>query len=510
MTTATTTEAPAEKPSSSLFLKIGVGVLVVALSALGYQAYLTVWAPYAAYEDPDIMGYLEQENPKSLSGGDTTHFHSSSGETFAQEIPNMGWGLSAAFDRGDGFFERPLQAALPEGFSSNNDGLGPLYNAVTCEGCHPADGRGRPPMNEHEPLLEGFVRVSIPGTGPYGAPLSPPGYGHQLSDKSVAGVPPEATVRVKWVEAETGVLPGGETYSLRKPEFLITNLAYGPLPADTMYDMRFGPQVYGLGLLEAIKEEDMLAWADPDDADGDGISGRVNKVWDLERGGKVIGRFGWKANSYDVRQQSAEAAYNDMGMNNPLFLYRHDDQAINHKARQNCEPEQNACLEAIQGKDFEMTPAQLVDVTTYLQTLGVVYRRDVDDPVALKGEALFAEAGCGGCHKSNITTGETEIARLENQLIHPYTDLLLHDMGEGLKGRPDFEASPTEWRTQPLWGIGKVELVNGHTNFLHDGRARNIQEAILWHGGEAEQAKQHYRQLSKEDRQALLKFINSL
>ncbi len=498
------------KQGSSLFLKVSLGVLAISTSALGMQAYKTVWEPYNAYEDPSIMGYLDKENPKSLTGGDTTHFHSTSGETFAQEIPNMGWGQSAAFDRGDGFFERPLQAALPPGYAANNDGLGPHYSATFCEACHAADGRGAPPKNEHEPIMEGFVRVSIPGKGPHGASLSPPGYGHQLSDKSVAGVRPEAHVRVKWVEAEAGVMQGGETYSLRKPEFIIKNLAYGPLPEDTMYEMRLGPQVFGLGLLEAITEEDLLAWADPDDEDGDGISGRVNTVWDLERGGNAIGRFGWKANSFDVRQQSAEAAYFDLGMNNPLFFYRYDDQQKDHKSRQNCEPEQTDCLQAVQGDDYEMTPAQLTDVTSYLQTLGVVYRRDVDNPVALKGESLFAEAGCIACHKTNITTGETEIARLENQLIHPYTDLLLHDMGEGLIGRTDFDASRTEWRTQPLWGIGRIEMVNGHTNFLHDGRARNIQEAILWHGGEAENAKETYKQYDADDRAAILTFLNTL
>ncbi len=499
-----------EKKSLSLFLKVGLPVLVIATGALGVQAYKTIWAPYNAYEDPDVMGYLEKENPKSLTGGDNTHFHASSGESFAQEIPNMGWGQSAAFDRGDGFFERALQDALPPGYSSNNDGLGPHYSATFCEACHAADGRGKPPENEYEPIMEGFVRVSIPGKGPHGASLSPPGYGHQLSDKSSVGVKPEAHVRVKWVEAETGIMEGGEAYSLRKPEFLINNLAYGPLPDDTMYEMRIGPQVFGLGLLEAITEEDMLAWSDPDDKDGDGISGRVNTVWDLERGGNAIGRFGWKANSFDVRQQSAEAAYFDLGMNNPLFFYRYDDQRKDHKSRQNCEPEQLDCLQAVQSDDFEMTPAQLTDVTSYLQTLGVVYRRDVDDPEALKGEALFAEAGCIACHKTNITTGETEISRLENQLIHPYTDLLLHDMGEGLIGRPDFDASRTEWRTQPLWGIGRIEMVNGHTNFLHDGRARNIQEAILWHGGEAEKAKQTYKQYAETERAAILKFLNTL
>ena len=499
-----------EKTPPSLFLKIGLGALALTIGGLGVQAYKTIWQPYAAFEDPDAMGYLDKENPKSLSGGDTTHFHSTSGESFAQETPNMGWGLSAAFDRGDGFFERPLQPAMPPGFSSDNDGLGPHFNNTFCEGCHAADGRGKPPENEFEPIMEGFVRLSIPGKGPHGASLSPPNYGHQLSDKAIAGVKPEAHVRVKWIETESGTLNGGEAYSLRKPEFIIKNLAYGPLPENTMYEMRLGPQVFGLGLLEAIKEDDLRAWADPEDKDGDGISGRTNTVWDMERGGNVIGRFGWKANSFDVRQQSAEAAFFDLGMDNPLFFYRHDDHSKDHKFRQNCEPAQADCIAAQQGDDFEMTPAQLTDVTTYLQTLAVVYRRDVNDPVALKGEALFAEAGCISCHKTNITTGTTEIARLENQLIHPYTDLLLHDMGEGLKGRPDFDASPTEWRTQPLWGIGKIELVNGHTNFLHDGRARNIQEAILWHGGEAETAKQKYKRYSVTDRGAVLKFLNTL
>ncbi len=499
-----------EKTPPSFLLKLGVCALTLSLGALGVQAYKTIWQPYASHEDPDIMDYLDKENPKSLSGGDTTHFHSTSGESFAQEIPNMGWGLSAAFDRGDGFFERPLQPALPPGFSSDNDGLGPHFNNTFCEGCHAADGRGKPPENEFEPIMEGFVRVSIPGKGPHGVSLSPPNYGHQLSDKAIAGVKPEAHVRVKWVEAENGTLNGGERYSLRKPEFIIKDLAYGPLPENTMYEMRLGPQVFGLGLLEAIKEDDLLAWSDPEDKDGDGISGRTNTVWDLERGGNVIGRFGWKSNSFDVRQQSAEAAFFDLGLDNPIFFYRHDEQNNTHKSRQNCEPEQADCLAAQQSDDFEMSPAQLTDVTTYLQTLAVVYRRDVNDPVALKGEALFAEAGCIGCHKTNITTGVTEIARLENQLIHPYTDLLLHDMGEGLKGRPDFDATPTEWRTQPLWGIGKIEMVNGHTNFLHDGRARNIQEAILWHGGEAETAKQKYMRYTVTDRGAVLKFLNSL
>lgn len=497
--------------NKSLFFKLSIGVLLLLVGVFAYTAYEAIWLPYAAYGDSS-MDYLAKEDPRSLSGGDTTHFHSSSGESFAQEIPNMGWGLSASFDRGDGFFERGFKPVRHPLDVSETDGLGPLFSNVSCEGCHGADGRGRPPANEHEPIMEGFVRVSIPGRGPHNEPLSPKGYGHQLSDKAISGVTPEAKIRVKWVEAQKGTFPDGEEYTLRKPEFLISELAYGDLPEDTMYEMRLGPVVFGLGLLEAIPEESLLAWADPNDEDGDGISGRVNTIWDRERGGKAIGRFGWKANSFDVRQQSAEAAFFDMGVNNPLFLYRHDDQegSNTHKTRQNCEPEQADCLMATQTNDWEMTPSQLVDVTTYLSTLGVVYRRNVDDPVVEKGEQLFNLMGCSACHKSNIQTGEHEIARLENQTIHPYSDLLLHDMGEGLKGRPDFDATPSEWRTPPLWGIGKIELVNGHTNFLHDGRARGFQEAILWHGGEAESAKQHYSQLSKQERDEVLTFLRNL
>lgn len=500
-----------ENSSISNFLKLALWALLGILVVLGYTAYQAIWLPYAAYGEGS-MNYLAREDPRSLSGGDATHFHSSTGDSFAQEIPNMGWGLSAAFDRGDGFFERGFKPVGHPLDVSSTDGLGPLFNNATCEGCHAGDGRGRPPINEHEPIMEGFVRVSIPGRGPHNESLSPKGYGHQLSDKAIAGVAPEAKVRVKWVEAESGVLAGGEKYSLRRPEFLITELAYGDLPEDTMFEMRLGPVVFGLGLLEAIPESSMLSWADPNDKDGDGISGRVNTIWDRERGGKAIGRFGWKANSYDIRQQSAEAAFFDMGVNNPLFLYRHDDQvgSRTHKTRQNCEPEQVDCMAATQTYDWEMTPAQLLDVTTYLSTLAVVYRRNVDDPVVEKGEQLFNHMGCAACHKSNIQTGEHEIARLENQTIHPYSDLLLHDMGEELKGRPDFDASPTEWRTPPLWGIGKIEMVNGHTNFLHDGRARGFQEAILWHGGEAEPAKQRYSQLSKQERDEVLTFLRNL
>lgn len=496
------------KPSKHFTLfRLGLVILVVCLAVFVRQYYITVVAPYSGYGDAD-MSYLDKELAASLSAGDLTHFHSQ-GMAFEQEAPNLSWGLSAAFDRGDGIFERPYSPSLRPGFVSNADGLGPIFNHNGCESCHAADGRAKPPAGPDEMIEGGFVRVSVPGIGPYGEPLSPKGYGHQIGDRAIEGVKPEATVRINWI-GNSGTFPDGEKYSLRQPDIILTDLAYGPMPKDAVLELRMAPPVHGLGLLEAIPEKTLLAWADVDDIDGDGISGRPNYVWDLERGGKILGRFSWKANAFDVRQQAAAAAYNDMGVNSELFLYRHDDQSITHKSRQNCEPEQETCLAAIDSLDYELAPDQLRDVTTYLQLLGVVYRRNMDDPQVQKGEQLFHQTGCESCHKSQVMTGEHEIARLENQLIRPYTDLLLHDMGPGLSGRRDFEASQQEWRTSPLWGIGVTEVVNGHTNFLHDGRARNVEEAILWHGGEAETAKQKYMNLSKADRQLVIGFINNL
>jgi len=506
-------EVPTERPvvekakKKVTFLHFGLLVLICCSIVLIRQIFMTLYLPYTGYGNAN-MTYLEQELPESLSAGDLTHFHSKE-KAFEQEAPNLSWGLSAAFDRGDGVFERPFLPALRLGYSSNADGIGPIFNQSSCEGCHVGDGRARAPVGPNERLDGGFIRVSVPGIGPYGEPLSPKGYGHQIGDRAIKGVKPEAKARVKWIEHSSN-FPDGTKYSLRRPEIILTELAYGKMPEDAVLELRLAPPVHGLGLLEAIPEETLLAWADPDDKDGDGISGRPNYVWDIERGGKVMGRFSWKSNAFDIRQQSAIAAYNDMGVNNPLFLYRYDDQSTTHKSRQNCEPEQKACQNAVDNLSFELSPAQLSDVTTYLQLLGVVYRRNMDKPEVQKGEKLFHEIGCVGCHKSVVMTGEHEISRLENQLIRPYTDLLLHDMGKGLSGRRDFEATQQEWRTAPLWGIGVTETVNGHTNFLHDGRARNIQEAILWHGGEAEVVKQKYMKLTKEDRERLLTFVNNL
>jgi CxxC motif-containing protein (DUF1111 family) len=256
----------------------------------------------------------------------------------------------------------------------------------------------------------------------------------------------------------------------------------------------------GLGLLEAIPERTLLALADPDDRDGDGISGRPNRVWDWAQQRQVMGRFGWKANQPTVAQQATGAFLGDIGITSALF------------PRQNCTAAQARCSTVPTGGQPEISPERLDPVIFYSRTLAVPARRDLDDPVVQRGERLFAQAQCGRCHIPTLHTSPVnELPTLSHQTIHPYTDLLLHDMGAELSDeRPDFDATGREWRTPPLWGIGLVFTVNGHTNFLHDGRARNVTEAILWHGGEAEAAREHFRHLPRPDREALVRFLESL
>jgi CxxC motif-containing protein (DUF1111 family) len=259
------------------------------------------------------------------------------------------------------------------------------------------------------------------------------------------------------------------------------------------------PAVFGVGLLEAVPEAHILAAADPDDTDGDGISGRPNQVADVVNGGTSLGRFGWKANVPSVEQQNAGAFHGDIGITSALF------------PDENCPPEQVACGSALSGGVPELDAAKLDRVTFYTRTLAVPARRDVGQPVTTEGQELFASLGCASCHLPELRTGESDIAALSNQVIHPYTDLLLHDMGPGLAdGRPDGEASGSEWRTAPLWGIGLVDTVNGHTRFLHDGRARNLSEAILWHGGEAQASADAFRASPARARDALIAFLESL
>ncbi len=256
----------------------------------------------------------------------------------------------------------------------------------------------------------------------------------------------------------------------------------------------------GLGLLEAIPDATLLQWADPEDRDGDGISGRVNQVRDVRTGEMAIGRFGWKAGQPNIMQQNAAAFNGDLGLTSHLF------------PQENCTEKQTLCRDLPNGGSPEVSDNILDFVEFYAQHLAVPVRRNVQDPQVQLGEKLFAQAGCQSCHKTNVLTQElAERPALSKQRIQPYTDLLLHDMGEGLSdGRPEALASAREWRTAPLWGIGYTQEVNGHTYFLHDGRARNVLEAVLWHGGEAQASRDKVLQFDKAQREALVAFLNSL
>ena len=291
------------------------------------------------------------------------------------------------------------------------------------------------------------------------------------------------------------------------PSYGVARLGYGPLHPDVTMSPRIAPPVLGMGLLEAIPEADILAGADPDDRDGDGISGRARRVWSDEHGRAMLGRFGWKAGQPTVAQQAAGAFLGDIGVSTPLRPHPYGD----------CTPTQRACRDAPHGDspaaDGAEAGAEMFDLLVfYTRNLGVPARRDIADALVLEGKRLFHESNCTGCHTPKFVTRRDAIGAEQSfQLIWPYTDLLLHDMGEGLAdGRPEGEATGREWRTPPLWGIGLTATVSGHTLFLHDGRARNLLEAILWHGGEAEAARQRVVDMTRRERAALLAFLNSL
>ena len=326
-----------------------------------------------------------------------------------------------------------------------------------------------------------------------------PVYGGQLQDMSVPGVEPEGKVRIEY-DSQSVTLADGTLVELHKPRLLITNLGYGEMHPEVQFSARVAPPMIGLGLLEAIPEAAILANADPDDRDGDGIRGVPNRVWDEALGKTVIGRFGWKAGQPNLNQQNVHAFSGDMGLTTSLLP--HDD----------CTEAQATCRAMPNGGEPEVSDNILRTVLFYARNLAVPARRGVDDLEVRRGKQLFHDAGCQKCHiPSYVTAADAAEPELANQTIRPYTDMLLHDMGEGLADdRPEFEASGRQWRTPPLWGIGLTETVNGHTRFLHDGRARNLLEAILWHGGEAESARQAVIDFDASERGALLAFLNSL
>jgi CxxC motif-containing protein (DUF1111 family) len=444
-------------------------------------------------------------------GGAATSFAPLNSSAFSHPSANMPFDRELDFKVGDGIF-RKLWVSSPSSTLSS-DGLGPLYNARSCQSCHLKDGRGQPPARG-EPAVSLFLRLSVPPQSDADREalaahridaIPEPTYGGQLQNFAIQGISAEGRMEIDYEDVPV-TFADGEALTLQKPRYGVAGLAHGPLHPEAMLSPRVAPPMIGMGLLEAIRDEDIRALADPDDRDGDGISGRPNHGWSAAKNAVVLTRFGWKAGQPSVAQQSAYAFAGDMGISSKLAERGWGD----------CTAAQKACRAAPDGSDrtegVEL-PGKMFDlVTFYARNLAVPGRRDVDDPEVLQGKRIFYEAGCIGCHRPKFVTRRDSAEPEQSfQLIWPYTDLLLHDMGERLAdGRPEGDASGGEWRTPPLWGIGLTETVSGHSRFLHDGRARSLMEAVLWHGGEAEGAKQKVLRLSKRERDALIAFLRSL
>ncbi len=448
---------------------------------------------------------------EELSAGAATVRVRNDADAFSQPSRNLSFEQELDFRVGNGLFKKIWVSSPSSTLAS--DGLGPLYNARSCQRCHIKDGRGHPPNGPDDNAISMFLRVSIPGTPEDGyteiedyiATLPDPNYGNQMQDFALAGHPSEYRLDITYEDIPVE-LSEGETASLRRPTYKAADLGYGPLHPDAMLSPRVAPQMIGLGLLEAIPVEDLLAKADPDDMDGDGISGRPNIVWSIEYGAPMMGRFGHKAGMPTLMEQSSSAFSGDIGISTPLYPAPHGD----------CTDAQINCLNAPHGDNdvrvFEVDQIGMDLIAFYTRNLGVPARRDIDDPEVLRGKEVFHTTGCVACHTpAHVTHRMEDRPEHSFQLIWPYTDLLLHDMGDGLAdNRPEARATGREWRTPPLWGIGLTERVSGHTQFLHDGRARTLLEAILWHGGEAQSARDTVVSMPKADRDALIRFLESL
>ena len=422
------------------------------------------------------------------AGGAATVFSAGS-KAYSLPAPNLRGASGARHLAGDVAFERRFVTA---------DGLGPLFINGNCTACHVRDGRGTAPLTANDPVQMLF-RLSLPGQDAHGGPRPVPGFGDQLQNRAIVGTASEGQLSIQYVE-QLRTLVNGITVSLRQPTYAI-DAPYLPVPAGLLLSARVAPPVFGLGLLEAVSEADIVALADENDANGDGISGRPNYVWDVAAQAPRLGRFGWKANQPNLRQQTAAAYNGDMGITTSLFSL---EPAAGQSQAGNQPPS---------SAPVDLTDGELANATFYVQTLGVPARRDVNNEQVRAGKALFVSAKCASCHMPRLTTSPAAglPAEMAGQTIYPYTDLLLHDMGSGLAdNRPDFRASGSEWRTPPLWGIGLSEVVNGHSTFLHDGRARSLTEAILWHGGEAQASADAVGRMSTADRARLLAFLKSL
>lgn len=402
------------------------------------------------------------------------------------------------FTLGNSFFQTSWVASPAS--TPLRDGLGPTYNAVSCTACHFKDGRGRGlPDEDGKTDISLLFRLRVKNIE--GTLDAHPQYGGQFNPIGIENVSGEGQSFVKY-ETIKGEFADGEKFELIKPRYSFVNLSFGRLGDNVIISPRVGPQMIGLGLLENINEADIYSQEDENDKDSDGISGRANRVYSLVKQSIVLGRFGWKAGKSSLLEQNAAAFNGDIGITSYLF------------------PEEDCPLVQIDCKanktPDDISSHLLKKVTTYTQLLAVPMRRKMNSPKVLRGKELFNEMSCVKCHTPSYTTGDTSrFIVLNHQQIYPYTDLLLHDMGDELADsqgddKNEEEATVREWRTPPLWGVGMFQIVNGHTRYMHDGRARNLAEAILWHGGEGQKARERFIKLSVADRESVVEFLKSL
>ncbi|TGL90964.1 hypothetical protein EHQ68_06005 [Leptospira congkakensis] len=434
----------------------------------------------------------EYEEGEELSGGKAMTSFVTDARAFLQFGKNAPLTTISDFTVGQAVFEVPWTAGFSAGLP-DRDGLGPFFHTNSCLGCHL--GNGRAVEDDGDPLIFTLVRLGAGSKGNDPEPV----YGTQFQPNAVAGVTPEGEVHFEY-DTITGTYLDGSSYSLRKPNLVFSGLGYGPFDTNHKTSVRLTQQVIGLGLLESVSEETILKKSDPLDLDGDGISGRPNWIWDLTGSGKSLGRFGWKANAPNLKRQNSAAFSGDIGITSPMF------------SSENCSLTQTSCSAATSGGNPEVPEEKILAITKYMQLVAVPVRRNPNLPAILTGKKHFFMAGCNKCHTEKMVTG-TNVSNplLSNQTIRPYTDLLLHDMGEDLAdGKADGEANEREWRTAPLWGIGLLGTVNGRARYLHDGRAKTLDEAILWHGGEAEKSKKYFLALNVSDRASMIRFLLSL
>ena len=436
---------------------------------------------------------LKPEEGEEYSGGEASVGNTSQ-EAFGFFAKKLTNDQQSDFGIGNSFFRQSWVSSSSS--TTARDGLGPFFNANNCSSCHFKDGRGRPPTIDGQTGRGLLLRLSLAENHPNGSSFSDPIYGNQLQDNAILG----QTVKGKYNITFQDIIEtfdDGKVVVLKKPIYQINSLGYGALANGILVSPRIANQIIGLGLLEAVPESTILGFATANSSNG--ISGKANYVFDVESNSQKLGRFGWKANQPSLRQQVAGAFSGDMGITTSIFPNENVPVGIDASLIPN-------------GGSPEISDLNFDRIVLYSSSLAVPNRRNFDSQDVLKGKQIFNEIECASCHIPKMQTGNLHpIQALRNQIIRPYTDLLLHDMGDDLADNaPDFLANGNEWRTPPLWGIGLIKTVNNHTKFMHDGRANNIEEAILWHGGEGQNAKNKYKQLPIVLRNLLLEFINSL